>query len=133
MLKVVQLQQQVQADPYYKGVPSIQKKALKDCFYFHATDDPAEVRKTFFEFIKSVDCSFEAVVGRKIPNLYERKHNGNETEFYADMLSHLLKNKLQKEGKIILNIAQRGKSTSSIFTTRNVIITGKVIMDPKIP
>jgi len=43
-------------------IPSIQKKVAKGAFYFHATDDPAEVRKTFFEFIKSIDCSFEAVV-----------------------------------------------------------------------
>lgn len=109
--QIVQLQQQVQTDPYYQEVPSILKKVAKGGFYFHATDDPAEVRKTFFEFIKNTNCSFEAVVGRKIPALYERKHNGNETEFYADLLSHLLKNKFQKEDKMVLNIAQRGKST----------------------
>lgn len=109
--RIVTLQQQVQNDAYYRGVPSILKKIDKGGFYFHATDDPAEVRKTFFEFIKNTDCSFEAVVGRKIAALYERKHNGNETDFYADMLSHLLKNKFQKEEKMVLNIAQRGKST----------------------
>ncbi|MBT1700276.1 DUF3800 domain-containing protein [Fulvivirgaceae bacterium PWU4] len=109
--RIIKLQQQVQNDPYYKGVPSIQKKISKGNFYFHATDDPAEVRKTFFEFMREIDCSFEGVVARKIPRLYERKHNGNEIEFYADMLSHLLKNKFQKQGKLVLNIAQRGKST----------------------
>jgi hypothetical protein len=105
------LQKQVQDDAYYKDVPSIQKKIAKGGFYFHATDDPAEVRKTFFEFIKTIDCSFEAAVGRKIPALYEKKHNGSEIEFYADMLSHLLKNKFQTEDKLVLSIAQRGKST----------------------
>jgi hypothetical protein len=109
--QVKSLQQQVQNDPYYREVPSIQKRINKDGFYFHATDDSAEVRKTFFEFIKSLDCSFEAVVGRKIPLLYEKKHNGNETELYADLLSHLIKNKFQKDELLVLTIAQRGKST----------------------
>lgn len=109
--QVKNLQLDVQNDEYYKEVPSIQKKISKGGYYFHATDDPAEVRKTFFEYIKSIDCSFEAVVGRKIPALYEKKHNGNETEFYADMLSHLLKNKFHKDDALVLTIAQRGKST----------------------
>lgn len=108
---VVRLQKQVEADPYYRDVCSIVKKKAKGGFYFHATDDVPEVRKVFFEFIQSVDCSFEAVVGRKIPALYETKHNGNESEFYADLLSHLLKNKLQSDDKLVLNVAERGKST----------------------
>ncbi|HMN91145.1 MAG TPA: hypothetical protein PKD70_14865 [Saprospiraceae bacterium] len=53
------------------------------------------------------------MVGRKIPGLYETKHNGKEAEFYADMLSHLLKNKLGKSGKLILNIASRGNTTKN--------------------
>lgn len=110
-LKITDLQQNVQADPYYKGVPSIIKKIERGAFYFHATDDLPEVRKAFFELINKIDCSFEAVVARKIPGLYERKHNGNESEFYGDLLSHLLKNKFRKGGKLVLNIAQRGKST----------------------
>jgi hypothetical protein len=108
--KVIELQNQIQVDSYYKNVPSLQKKIVRGGFYFHATDDIAEVREKFFKFIKRLDCSFEAVVGRKIPALYEQSHNANETEFYADMLSHLLK-KFQKEGKLILTIAKRGKST----------------------
>jgi len=111
--KVIELQRRVAIDRYYADVPSIQKKIQGKGFYFHATDDVPEVRKIFFEFIRLVDCSFEAVVGRKIPALYERKHNGKEGEFYADLLSHLLKNKLEKEGKIVLNIAERGNSTKN--------------------
>jgi hypothetical protein len=109
--KVTELQRQVQTDLYYKSVPSLQKKTAQGGYSFHATDDIAEVREKFFKFIKSLDCSFEVVVGRKIPSVYDQKHNANETEFYADLLSHLLKNKLQKEGRLILTIAQRGMST----------------------
>ncbi|MBK9014335.1 MAG: hypothetical protein IPM82_09705 [Saprospiraceae bacterium] len=87
------------------------KRKLRGGFFFHATDDLPEVRKLFYDFIKTIDCSFEAMVGRKVPSLYENRHNGKEAEFYADLLSHLLKNKLQKGGKLTLNIAARANST----------------------
>ena len=56
------------------------------------------------------------VVGRKIPALFAKKHNGNESEFYADLLSHLLKNKLKLGQRQVINIAERGK------TTRNQVL-----------
>ncbi len=109
--KVLELQNQIMQDTYFADVCSVQKKIGKGGFFFHATDDVPEIRKILYEYIQSLECSFEAVVGRKIPGLYENKHNGKEAEFYADMLSHLLKNKLAKDGKLILNIAGRGQST----------------------
>ena len=109
------LQDQVANDPYFKDVLSIRKKKMESGgYYFHATDDPQEARKVFYDFIHTLDVSFEAVVGRKIPDLYVRKHNSRESEFYADLLSHLLKNKLQSGGDLILNVAQRGKVTRNI-------------------
>lgn len=83
----------------------------KHGFYFHATDDIPEVRMIFYNFFSSLDCSFEAVVGRKIPSLYLKKHNSNPHEFYADLLSHLLYAKLINENRMVLNIAERGTST----------------------
>jgi hypothetical protein len=61
--------------------------------------------------INNIDFSFEAVVARKIPNIFIKKHNRKDAEFYADILSHLLKNKLDLDTTLILNIAQRGSST----------------------
>ncbi len=110
---IKKLQEIVTSNPYFRDVPSIQKKVSQQGFYFHATDDLPEVRKIFFEYIKSLDCSFEAVIGRKIPALYESKHNGRENEFYADLLGHLLKNKLKKEHRLVINVAERGKSTKN--------------------
>lgn len=109
--RIFELQNEVEHDPYYKGVPSITKKAQRRGYFFHAKDDLPEVRRTFFEFIKTIDCSFEAVVARKIPDIFLKKHNSREAEFYADLLSHLLKNKLELGDKLILNIAKRGSST----------------------
>jgi len=107
------LQKQIENEIYFKDIPSIQKKIKKGGFFFHATDDIPEVRQIFFKFIKEIKCSFEAVVGRKIPELYERKHNGNEAEFYADLLSHLIKNKLTSTDELVFKIAERGKATKN--------------------
>ncbi|WP_449258272.1 DUF3800 domain-containing protein [Chlorobium limicola] len=110
--KVVDLQQTIAENSYFNGVPSIEKKKAAYGYFFHAKDDLPEVRKMAFDLIRNIDCSFEAVVGRKIPELYEKKHNGKEAEFYADMLSHLLKNKLNAYERLVLNISHRSKCTS---------------------
>lgn len=111
-LKILELQQSIASDKYYKGVPSIQKKIQSTGYFLHAKDDVPEVRKLAFELINEIDCSFEAVVGRKIYSLYDKKHNGKEAEFYADLLSHLLKNKLNKYENLVLNIAHRSRCTT---------------------
>ncbi len=123
--KIYELQNQITNDPYFKDIPSIQKKINRKGYYFHATDDIPEVRKIFFEFVKSVDLSFEAVVGRKIYGIFNKKHNSNEVEFYADLLSHLLKNKLQFGGKLVLTISERGKSTKN----KNLLLALKKAQD----
>ena len=111
--KVAAAKVSILSSDYFKGIQSIMKREREGGFFFHATDDIAEVRKEFFDVLKDIDCRFEAVMGRKIPSLYENKHNGREAEFYADLLSHLLENKLSGDGKLILNIAERGKTTKN--------------------
>lgn len=110
---VAELQRAVEVDDYLKVIPSVQKKTAKGGFHFHATDDPPEVRERMFKFVKTVDCSLEIVVGRKMPSLFLRKHNGKESEFYADLLSHLVKTKLKLDQKLVLNVAERGPSTKN--------------------
>ncbi|OFX20621.1 MAG: hypothetical protein A2033_01220 [Bacteroidetes bacterium GWA2_31_9] len=112
-LKVKELQNLIVKDPYF-NVPSINKKEQNSGYYFHATDDLPEVRKLFFDFIKQTDCSFEAVVATKTIGSFVSKYKSKEEYFYADILSHLLKNKLtQKKEKIVLHISARGKSTKN--------------------
>lgn len=110
--RVTLLQHEIASNVYYSNVPSVLKRVNKNGFYFHAKNDLPEIRKSFFDLIKTVDCTFQAVVGRKIIKLYERKHNGKSSEFYADMLSHLIKDKFNKDPKLLLNIASRENSTS---------------------
>jgi hypothetical protein len=111
--KIIEPQKEIENDEYLKDVPSVRKKIEKDSFYFHAKDNVPEVREKFFKFIKSIDLSFEAVVGRKIYEIFANKHNSNESEFYADLFSHLIKNKFEIGGKLILNVSQLGKSTKN--------------------
>ncbi|TGL58687.1 hypothetical protein EHQ58_10240 [Leptospira ognonensis] len=122
--EILELQSQVQKDSYYKSIPSIQKREKTGGYYFHATDDIPEVRKLFFDYIKKLDLSFEAVVARKITEIFVAKHNRKEDEFYADLLSHLLKNKLESEENLVLAIASRGKSTRN-HNLENALIKAK--------
>jgi hypothetical protein len=108
--KISDLQLSISNNPFY-DVPSVNKKKAKGGFYLHATDDLPEIKKEFFDVIKTIDCSLEAVVGRKSIELFETRHKGKEEYFYADLLSHLLKNKFTKHQKLILNISERGNST----------------------
>jgi hypothetical protein len=101
----------VEQDDYLNRIPSVIKRIQSGGFFFHAKDDPPEVRERLFKWIRSTDCSLEMVVGRKIPGLFARKHNGKDSEFYADLLSHLLKNKLSLGQRQVITIAERGKST----------------------
>jgi hypothetical protein len=112
--KVIELQKQIATDPFFAEIFSINKKKNNYGFYFHGTDDIPEVRKLFYDYIKTLNCSFEAVVGRKDIERYETKHKGKEEYFYADMLSHLLKHKIQLQDNLVLHISERGKSTKNI-------------------
>lgn len=110
--KINELQEKITQNEFYH-VPSVLKKINKTGYYLHATDDLPEVRKEMFDLIKTINCSFEAVVGRKNIERYETKHKGKEEYFYADLLSHLLKNKLSKHEKLVMHISERGKSTKN--------------------
>ena len=109
---IINAQNKVMQSRYYQKVPSVVKRVRKGGFYFHAKDDLPELRKEFFDMILKLNCSFEAIVGEKDIQLFERKHNGKDSEFYADLLSHLIKNNLMEEGKLVLNIAELGNSTN---------------------
>lgn len=111
--KIEALQKDIENDGYLNIIPSVTRKIERGGFFFHATDDPPEIRQVFYKYIKDLDCSLEMIVGRKIPSLYSKKHSNREAEFYGDILSHLLKNKLRSHSKLILNISARGSSTSN--------------------
>lgn len=108
--KIINLQNQIVADPFYH-VASVKKKMNKGGYFLHATDDIPEVRKMFYDIIKTIDCSIEVIVARKSIELFTTKYKDKQEYLYADLVSHLLKNKFSKHDKMILTIAERGSST----------------------
>ena len=108
---LIAMQKSVEIDSYLNVIPSVAKRIARGGFFFHASADPPEIRERMNRFIHDLDCSLEMVVARKQTVRFVRKHNGKDAEFYADVLSHLLKNKLTSGQKLVLNIAERGTST----------------------
>jgi len=85
--KIIDLQTQIVNDPYFEPIPSIQKKKNKAGYFLHAKDDVPEVRKMVFELINTIDCQFEAVVGKKDYRILLRKSiMANQSEFLCDLL-----------------------------------------------
>jgi hypothetical protein len=107
------LQQQVAHDPLLNTLPSVVKRVSKGGFFFHACKDTPDVRTVFLHYLRELPCSIEVVVARKIPALFVKKHHGQEDEFYADLLAHLIKSRLKKAHRLVLNVAARGSSTRS--------------------
>lgn len=84
------LREEIAKDRYLQGIPSL-KKSLTS---FHAKDDCPEVRERVFRKIVNLDFTAEIFVGRKIQNIFNKRHHRNENEFYDDLISRLFENKL---------------------------------------
>ena len=108
------------ADPYFKGVPSMQPERRRAALAFHAKDDPPEVRREVFAVLTHhVDgLRFLAVVRNKTRVLeYVRQRNAaDETyryhpnELYDSMVRRLFKNQLHKSRGYRIFFARRGKA-----------------------
>jgi hypothetical protein len=109
--EVMQLQKEIEEDPLFNTLPSVIKRSQQGGFFFHACKDTPDVRSPFLKYIRSLPCELEAVVARKIPARFEKSHHSQENEFYADLLSHLIKKRVKGSRKLVLNVAARGSST----------------------
>ena len=109
--EIVALQKQVENDALLNTIPSVVKRVQKGGFYFHACKDSDDVKTIFLRYLRDLKCEAEIVVARKIHSLFVNKHHGKDDEFYADVLSHLIKGRLKQPRRIVLNIAERGSST----------------------
>jgi hypothetical protein len=87
-------------------IPSVRKRVTSGGFFFHACKDTPDVRAVLLRYLRELPCEAEMVVARKIPALFEKQHHGREEEFYADLLAHLIKNRLKRAGTLVLSVAQ---------------------------
>lgn len=109
--KRIDFQENIIKSSYYQEIESIKKRVNKGGFYFHAKDDLPELRKDFFDFILTIDCTFDVIIGKKNIEVYQKKHNGKQTEFYADLLAHVVKDTFEEHEKLIFNLAERQSFT----------------------
>lgn len=110
--KIIDLERKVAQNKLLSQIPSAKKKIDEGRFHFHCKDDHPEIRLKFLEFIMGIECSFQAIVGRKDYYYKKNKFNLKSNDLYTELLSHLIKDKFKLERKLVLNIASRGNSTS---------------------
>ena len=111
---VVRFMDNIKADHLYNSIPSV--NADKGWFV-HARGDHPEIRAKFFELLRRLD-GFKAhvVIAKKDLNIFNRKHNNNPTEFYFDVLHHLLNGRLADSNcSYNLYLSQRGNNSLSRF------------------
>ncbi len=112
--KVIQFQNEILADPMYNTIPSLNKPKG---WYLHAKDDHPEIRAKFFEFLRNCNgFKIYMVIGRKELEIFNKKHNNKASEFYFDLVHHLLKNRVYQENfDHRLYLAHREKTTLDKF------------------
>lgn len=105
------LEKEVETDELLNKIPSVVKRVEKGGFFFHACKDTPDVRTVFLHYLNKLDCGAEVVMARKLPQVFRSKHEGRHDSFYGDLLSHLIKRRLKRPGRLILHVAERGTST----------------------
>ncbi|MBC7847962.1 MAG: DUF3800 domain-containing protein [Flavobacterium sp.] len=86
------LQEDIKNDTLYNSLKCVSNPKG---WYFHARNDQPEIRTKFIELIRKME-GFKSyiVIGRKRLDLFHKKHNKSESEFYFDIVYHLLKDRL---------------------------------------
>jgi hypothetical protein len=110
--KIIDFKSQLLKDQALKKIFSLHKKG----WYLHAKEDHPQVRKLFFEFIKQLEFSSHAVIGRKNLYTFHGKHKGKTEEFYFDLVKHLISTKFKHQCEYELILASRSKTDMGFFS-----------------
>ncbi|MFN8445606.1 MAG: DUF3800 domain-containing protein [Caldilineaceae bacterium] len=114
-----ELRQQLLADPYFRRVPSMQPERQRTALFFHAKDDPTEVRWQVFSLLRHhPEIRFHAVVRDKRgilafvrqSNLQDSNYHYNTNEQYDYLVRQLLRHVLHQYDEYQLTFATRGTS-----------------------
>ena len=106
------------ADPYFKGVPSMQPERRKTAIAFHAKDDLPEVRREVFNVLLRHDVQFYAVIRDKrvitekvlAHNLTHPDYRYHPNQLYDKCVSQLFKERVHKDAGYTIYFARRGNS-----------------------
>ena len=113
-----ELRSELLADPYFRGVPSMQPARCRTALSFHAKDDPAEVRHQVFKLLLRHQVRFFAVVRDKRViaekvlehNKQQPKYRYHPNQLYDRCVSQLFKERLHQDAGYTIHFARRGKS-----------------------
>ena len=98
------LQAKIVANPYFEGVPSLEKTRIA----FHAKDDLPEIRFQVFELLATLDFKAQFVVARKIEPVFRNSFQAQERAFYDHLVTQLFKNALHRFRDNRIFFAKRG-------------------------
>lgn len=113
---VVSFMDNIKEDRLYNSIPSVNNGKG---WFVHARGDHPEIRAKFFELLRNLD-GFNAhiVIAKKELSIFNRKHNNSPTEFYFDVLHHLLNGRLvNTDCSYNLYLSQRGNNSLHRFQT----------------
>ena len=111
--KILNFQNTILADPLFNTIASVSQPN----WFLHASKDHVEVRVKFIEFLrKEKDVKCYVAIGRKQPDIFHNKHNGNAAEFYFDLLNKLLSQfDFTENGNFTLYLSQKQSNTVERF------------------
>lgn len=109
---ILQFMEELRYDPLYNTLPCINNS---NGWYLHASYDNKEVQVKFADFLRRLDgFEFYCIIGRKQLDIFHKRHRGNETEFYFDLVTHLIKNRLDCENTFYqILLSARNKNTQN--------------------
>lgn len=111
--EVVDFQNYILGDTLLNSIFSVRQPG----WFLHARGDHSDINLKTVEFLRRLEgFQFHAVIGRKIPEIFNRKHNGNATEFYFDLIHKLLAlHPLTEDTQYHLFLSQRHSNTEQRF------------------
>jgi hypothetical protein len=112
--KVVDFQNSILGDALFNSIFSVRQPG----WFLHARSDHSDINLKAVEFLRALEgFQFHAVIGRKIPEIFTRKHNGSATEFYFDLIHKLLAlHPPAEKTRYHLYLSQRHSNTEQRFT-----------------
>jgi len=112
------LRAELLADPYFKGIPSMQPSERKTARMFHAKDDVPEVRREVYKLLLAQKVRFYAVARdkRQLASYVKQQNERDavyryrENELYDTLVSHLFRSRLYRADQFEILFAKRGRS-----------------------
>ena len=116
--RLEELRRELLADPYFRGVPQMRPEANKTALFFHAKDDPWEVRREMFKLLPSFDGKVIVAIRRKMllakrhAAIYEKtgKRQFDANIAYDQLVSRIFHGKLHSADENRIVFAHRDTS-----------------------